>query len=140
MSRCASSQGFQMKRKISDRLTASSMAAEVRVPGEQDALHVRPAFLHRAQELDAGHARHPVVRHDRLHGLALQDPDRRDRVGRVEDPARRTAQHAVQRAADRLVVLDEEERRLGPGPGLHLSLEMTCASITGGPLGASSDP
>ena len=42
----------------------------VGLPGEQDALDARPALLHDAQELDAGHPRHPVVGDDHLHGLA----------------------------------------------------------------------
>ena len=87
--------------------------ARVRLAGEEDALDARPALLHHAQELDAGHARHPVVGDDHLDRLLLEQGERARCVGRVEDAAAGAAEDPPQRAADVVVVVDDEQRRLG---------------------------
>ena len=111
MIRWASSQGFQMKRKISDWLTASSMAVRVGLAGEQHALDARPPLLDRAEELDAAHARHPVVGDHHLDRLLLEELQPGRGVRRVEHPAAGPAQDPAQRAAHVLVVVDDEDGR-----------------------------
>ena len=84
----------------------------VGLPGEEHALDAGVALLHEPQELDAVHARHPVVGDHDVHRLAAPGSRARSRPraprGRCSGPA----QHAPQGAADVLVVVDDEDRGL----------------------------
>ena len=97
--------------------------ARVRLPGEEDALDPRPALLHDAQELDAGHPRHPVVGDDDLDRLALEDaPARRPRPARrgrgSASGAGRASAHAGRcRRRRRRAASSRRQRSGGCGPG-----------------------
>ena len=117
--RCPSSQGFQMKRKISDWFTASSMAAVSAWPVRRTRCTLRPALLH-----DGAGTRSPTspACGSRRRRRAPAPP--RAARGRARRPAPRGAGTApgcrtrLQRSADVLVVVDDEHgRHVGPsGP------------------------
>ena len=99
----------------------------VRVGGEEHALGQWSHLQGAGQELDAGHPRHALVGDQERHGLAPADDllDQADprlaRVGQQDAVARAVPvpQVALDRPADRRVVVDGQDERAHGGRGGH---------------------
>ena len=95
-------------------------AVDVGVGGEHDADRVRGHLLAPPQELDSGHAGHPVVREDHRHLLALEDAERFLAVIRA-DHRELGGQDGLERVEHaRLVVHDQDRRSFHVGSSPRL--------------------
>ena len=115
------------------------------MPGEHDHGHLGPFLAQVFEELESGHARHPLVEDDEVEGLALEHTERlrdvRGPKGLVPHPEERV----VEDRADRRVVVDVEDlghagsrlaRMIKCGVGVPTLNSWTCSRAGRSPVAA----
>jgi hypothetical protein len=81
------------------------------VPGEHDDRDVAPFLPEVLEELEPGHAGHPVVEDDEVERLPLQHAERFRDVGRAVRRMSHPEERVVEDRADRGIVVDEQDVR-----------------------------